>query len=141
MHGADLLLLEERQMTINEKAEYAAALKAQGRCNCCQAVTAVLADETKLSPETLMQLASGFAVGMGTMENTCGALIGAAMIAGLKMQGEGTVRCTRQLTERFKEKCGAIVCKDLKGIGTGKMLCPCDECVKNAVLAYGEVMR
>ena len=126
-------------MTIEEKAELAAQLKRQGRCNCCQAVVTALADETSLSPETLMQLASGFAVGMGTMENSCGALIGAAMVAGLKTGGMGTVRYTRQLGESFKQKCGAIVCKDLKGLSTGKVLCPCDECVKNAVLAYGEI--
>ncbi len=30
--------------------------------------------------------------------------------------------------------------KDLKGIETGTMLCPCPECVRNAVLALGEVL-
>ena len=126
-------------MNINEKAEFAADLKRQGRCNCCQAVIAALADETQLSADELMKLASGFAVGMGTMENSCGALIGASMLAGLKTDGMGTVRYTRQLSEKFKQKCGAIVCSELKGISTGKLLCPCDQCVKNAVLAYGEV--
>ena len=29
--------------------------------------------------------------------------------------------------------------QDLKGIETGKPLCPCPECVRNAVLALGEV--
>ena len=30
--------------------------------------------------------------------------------------------------------------RDLKGLTTGKELCSCADCVKNAVLAYGEVM-
>ena len=126
-------------MTITEKAELAAKMKRKGMCNCCQAVVKVLADETQLDEDTLMKLASGFAVGMGTMENSCGALVGASMIAGLKTNGSGTVRFTRELSNLFKQKCGAIICKELKGAETGKVLCPCDECVRNAVLAYGEI--
>ena len=126
-------------MNINERAEYAANLKARGMCNCCQAVTAALADVVGYSKDELMKLSSGFAVGMGTMENSCGALIGAAMAAGVATNGMGTVRYTRQISESFKQRSGAIVCKELKGVGTGKVLCPCDECVRNAVLAFGEV--
>ena len=40
----------------------------------------------------------------------------------------------------FCERCGAIKCKDLKTITNGKPLCPCEECVRNAVMIYGEVM-
>lgn len=36
--------------------------------------------------------------------------------------------------------CGATICKDLKGIETGTVLCPCTECVRNAVLAAGEAL-
>ncbi len=36
--------------------------------------------------------------------------------------------------------CGATLCKDLKGVDTGAPLCPCPECVRNAVLALGEVL-
>jgi len=37
-------------------------------------------------------------------------------------------------------ECGATICKDLKGIENGAPLCPCPECVRNAVLALGEVL-
>lgn len=43
--------------------------------------------------------------------------------------------------QNFERKCGATICKDLKGIGTGKVLCPCPECVRNAVLSLGEVLE
>ena len=125
-------------MDIKEKAELAASLKKEGRCNCCQAVTAVMADDLGVSADTMMKLSSGFAVGMGTMENTCGALIGAALAAGLKCEGKATVRVTREMTVKFKERCGSVICRELKGIGTGQVLCPCEECVRNAVLIYGE---
>ena len=125
---------------VKEKAELAASLKNRGGYNCCQAVTAALANETDLSPEALMKLSAGFAAGMGTMQNTCGALVGAAMVAGLKTNGAGTVRLTSAMSKRFSELSGSVICRELKGIGTGRVLCPCDQCVRNAVCAYYEII-
>ena len=53
--------------------------------------------------------------------------------------GKATPRISKELLQKFESKCGATICNDLKGIGTGKPLCPCPECVRNAVLALGEV--
>ncbi len=127
-------------MNIKERAEKAVQLKLSGGYNCSQAVTAALADETSLTEEQLKQISAGFCAGMGTMEATCGALIGAGIIAGLKTEGNGTLKVTRQIQETFHDRCGAIKCKDLKTMTDGKPLCPCEECVRNAVLIYGEVM-
>ncbi len=127
-------------MTLNERAESAAELKGSGACNCTQAVTKVLTDQTTLTEEQLMQISSGFAAGMGNMEATCGAMIGAAMIAGLKTEGKGAVMATRKIQEEFRRRCGALKCRDLKAIKDGRPLCPCDDCVRNAVLIYGEFM-
>ena len=127
-------------MTIQERAEKAVELKTRGGYNCAQAVTAVLADQTGLTEEQLNQVSAGFCAGMGNMEATCGALIGAGMVAGLKTEGNGTLRNTRSLLETFKNHCGAVRCKDLKTITDGKPLCPCEECVRQAVLSYGEVV-
>ena len=127
-------------MTIQERAEKAVELKTRGGYNCAQSVTAVLADQTGLTEEQLNQVSAGFCAGMGNMEATCGALIGAGMVAGLKTEGNGTLRYTRALLETFKNHCGAVRCKDLKTITDGKPLCPCEECVRQAVLSYGEVV-
>lgn len=127
-------------MTTQERAETAASYKKNGICNCCQAVTKVFADSVSVDEETLQQMAAGFAGGMGCMEATCGSLIGACMIAGLKTKGNGTVKNARELLAKFKEKSGAVTCKDLKGIGTGKVLCECDDCVRNAVYSLAEVL-
>ena len=127
-------------MTIEERAAAAAALKATGKCNCTQSVLKVFADKLPVDEETLMKLAAGYAAGMGCMESTCGALIGAVMVAGICTEGKGTPRVSRQLLENFEAKCGATLCKDLKGLTTGTPLCPCPECVRNAVLALGEVL-
>ena len=128
-------------MTIQERAEKAVELKTKGGYNCSQAVTAVLADQTGLTPEQLKQVSAGFCAGMGNLEATCGAVIGAGMIAGLKTEGNGTLRYTRQILEEFQRRCGATKCRDLKSIVDGKVLCPCEDCVRNAVLSYGEVLQ
>lgn len=127
-------------MTIEDRATAAAELKATGKCNCTQAVLKVFEDTLPVDDETLMRLSAGYATGMGCMESTCGALIGAVMVAGIVTDGKGTSRFSKELVQNFKNKCGATICRDLKGIETGKVLCPCPECVRNAVLALGDII-
>lgn len=128
-------------MNLEERAEQAAYYKKSGMCNCCQAVIAVLRDQTVLSEEQAFALGSGFGAGMGTMEASCGALIGAAMIAGLKLNGNGAQRAARQMAVSFKQACGAVTCRELKGVGTGRVLCSCEDCVRNAVRLCGEQLN
>lgn len=125
-------------MTIEERAARAVELKAG--CNCAQAVALAFADALPLDEATLMMLAAGYGAGMGCMEATCGALVGAVMAAGLLTDGQGTGRAARAALAGFQDRCGATICKDLKGIATGTVLCPCTECVRNAVLAAGEAL-
>ena len=127
-------------MTLEERAAKAVEMKNSGMYNCAQSVTVALADETGLSEEQLRQISAGYCAGMGNLEATCGALIGAGMIAGLKTEGRGTLGITRQIQEEFNNRCGAIKCKDLKTVTDGKPLCPCEECVRNAVIIYREVL-
>ncbi len=125
-------------MTIEERAARAVELKAG--CNCAQAVVLSYADKLPFEEETLKKLAAGYGGGMGCMEGTCGALVGAVMVAGMLTDGQGTGRYAREILLGFRERCGATICKDLKGIETGKVLCPCTECVRNAVLAAGAAL-
>ena len=125
-------------MTIEERAELGAELKR--KCNCCQAALLALKDQTGLNEEQIMQLGSGFGSGMGNMEGTCGALVGAGMAAGFMLKQSSTTRYTKQISEDFRARCGAVLCKDLKGRDTGKVLCACDDCVRNAVRAYGKIV-
>ena len=127
-------------MNKEERAELAAQYKLSGKYNCCQAVAKAYSDKLSVSEEEMLRLTAGFAVGMGCMEATCGALIGAVMVAGLLTEGRGTVKLSREMLKSFEEKCGATVCGDLKGAETGKVLCPCEDCVRNAVLSAEEVL-
>ncbi len=123
-------------MTINERMNYAALRKKE--MNCCQAVFVAFADEAGRSEEDLLRLGSGFGSGMGTMEGTCGALVGAIMVSSLLSETGAAMAASRAIMPRFKELCGATICRDLKGIDTGKVLCSCENCVRNAVRAAGE---
>lgn len=123
-------------MTINERMNYAALRKKE--MNCCQAVLVAFVDEAGRSEEDLLRLGSGFGSGMGTMEGTCGALVGAIMVSSLLSEKGAAMAASRAIMPRFKELCGATICRDLKGIDTGKVLCSCENCVRNAVRAAGE---
>ena len=127
-------------MTNIERAEYARGLKATGKCNCAQAVVSALYDLTDLDLNTLLVSTSGFAVGMGTMEATCGALIGANIILGLIIKN-GTIKYSKLLHNRFKELTKDTICKIIKGIDTGVVLTPCDMCCYNAVIAFFDVLE
>ena len=128
------------EMMLDERMDYAAQRKKE--MNCCQAVLVAFADKLDKSEEDLLRLGSGFGSGMATMEGTCGALVGAIMVSSL-LSPDGEARNnSRAIMSRFKELCGgATICRDLKGIETGKMLCSCEDCVRNAVLSAGEIFK
>ena len=113
------------------------------RCNshnCAQAVVCTYCDLVGLPQQTALDIAGAYGTGMGNMEGTCGALVGAVLMAGAVSKGNGSMRLARQISENFAQKCGATICKTIKGVETGRPLCSCDECVRNAVLAFGETV-
>ena len=128
-------------MTPEQRGEKAATLKKSGSANCCQSVLLAYADVLGKDEDALRRLGAGFAVGMGSMEATCGALIGAGMVAGIRLgPGPAAVQASRKILASFQAKCGATICKDLKGRDTGKVLCECPECCRNAVFATEEAL-
>lgn len=127
-------------MTKEERANQAVEYKHNGY-NCCQAVVKAFSDLIDVDEDTMNKIASGFAVGMGCMEATCGSLIGAVILSGLILDGRGTVPAARDILRQFEKMSGATICKDLKGRDTGKALCDCDDCVRNAVIAALEILN
>lgn len=102
-------------------------------CNCAQAVIATYADVVGISQEMAMNLGNAFGSGMGTMEGTCGALTGAAMVIGLAKADKGKATLAmRQVMNDFKLRNGATQCKLLKGVATGQPLRSCEDCVADA---------
>lgn len=137
-------------MTLAERQEKAAKLHAEG-ANCAQAVALALYDtvEKEIGEKALFCTAEGFGLGLGSMNGVCGALSGAVLIAGLRLSGGShthptkaeTYRYTRLLEERFRERAGALDCHDLKGIGTGHVVCTCQDCISIAVEAACEILK
>ncbi len=124
-------------MTIEERAIMGLQYKASGKYNCTRSVLAAFEDMINVEPEKLSLLTAGFAAGMGNMSGTCGALIGAIMVAGVLTDGKATPHYSKVIFEKFNELSGATICKDLKGLETGRVLCECPNCVANAIRALG----
>ena len=106
------------------------------RCNshnCAQAVVCTYCDLVGLPEQTALDIAGAFGTGMGNMEGTCGALVGAGMIVGLATKDRNLSRGRMKvLMEKFQERNGATQCRLLKGIGTGRVLRDCPDCVTDA---------
>lgn len=106
--------------------------------NCSQAVALAFSDLVDCSKTDIMRLTSGCGLGMGAMEGTCGALCGAILIANLVTTKNGlnkaeSYEIVRKITKEFLQKNGSIICKELKGVATGKVLRSCQGCVEDAV--------
>ncbi len=80
--------------------------------------------------------------GLGTMAGTCGAISGAAVVAGLINQDKaGTSQTVRSVMNQFKQQNGTVICKDLKGVETGKVIRSCDDCVRDAVKFLEDALK
>lgn len=102
--------------------------------NCAQAVACTYCDLAGLDEETAKNLTQGLAMGMGgSMEATCGALIGAVNALGLiNKDPKKTMQSARKIISAFKEQNGTVVCKELKGVEDGIVKRSCIDCVKDA---------
>ncbi|MDE6397819.1 MAG: C-GCAxxG-C-C family protein [Clostridiales bacterium] len=115
------------------KAEEAAAKKKSGKYNCAQAIGSTFCAEAGVSEEDMQHIAQAFGVGMGTLEGTCGALIGAGLVLGMRNRDRNTtVRQMREIMHAFRDRNGTVTCKELKGVGGGCPLRQCEDCVRDA---------
>jgi len=111
----------------------AAGKKRCGSHNCAQAIIHTYADIAGLDEATSMNIGNAFAAGMGNMEGTCGALVGAGVVLGCVNKDKAkSMRQMRQVMNKFQERNGATQCKLLKGIGTKVVLRECHDCVADA---------
>lgn len=118
---------------MNERIQSAIDKKNSGAYNCAQSVACAFCDTCGVDDATMAHITGAFGLGMGNMEGTCGALSGAAVVIGMKIHDRMECRkAIKGVMERFKERNGAVICKELKGIGTGKVLRQCIDCVADA---------
>ena len=118
--------METRKHIASEKLQ-------SGTHNCAQAIVSTYADIIGLDETTAQNIANAVGGGMGNMEGTCGALVGAGIVLGLATTDRAKSRAgMRQVMMRFQERNGATQCKLLKGVGTNIVLRECSGCVADA---------
>lgn len=109
--------------------------------NCAQAVACTYCDLVGVDEETMFKVTEGFGLGMGNMEGVCGAVSGACALAGMmnstgnmeKPDSKGrTYKLSKNIQEEFYAQNSSIICKELKGRETGKVLRSCPDCIKDA---------
>ena len=136
-------------MTNNEIQERVAKAMElfKSKYNCAQAVACAFSDMTDISEEMMFRITEGFGHGMGSFDGTCGALSAACVLSGLKNStAHLAAPDSKQISEQeakkcllaFKEKNGAVTCRELKGLDTGTPLRGCGGCIKDAVTVIAE---
>ena len=117
--------------------------------NCAQIVLCSYAEELGIDEETLFRISEGFGADMGGMMQTCGAVTAMFMALGLANSSGNLQACdtkpqtmkkVRELAAEFEKKNGSIVCRELKGIDTGKVLRSCDGCIEDGIRILGEYL-
>ena len=110
--------------------------------NCCQAVVCAFNDVLNIDFKTLFSISEGFGLGMGNMKNTCCAVSGMVMLAGLKNSSgspqngitkSATYKIASEMTEEFRNQAGSVICGEIKGVSTGKCLKSCSQCIADCV--------
>ena len=114
-------------MTSEERVAKAIALFKEGY-NCSQSVAMAFADLYGIGEEQMSMIAASFGGGIGRMRETCGAACGMFLLCGLETHPEGmqypsaelkkrNYEEVQRLAARFKEENGALLCKELLGLG------------------------
>lgn len=93
--------------------------------NCAQSVFLVFAESLGLERETALKISQGFGGGMGRMREVCGCVSGIIMTISMlkgssdpedKETKDECYKIIQRLSEKFREKNGSIVCRELLGL-------------------------
>ena len=126
---------------MDTRIEQAVEKKRSGKFNCAQAVACTYCDLAGLEEETMRNLTNAFGTGMGSMDGTCGAIVGAGAVLGMVRKDRiAAMRDMKTLVTRFKTRNGAVECHALKGIGGGTPLRACNDCVADAAQFLEELL-
>jgi C_GCAxxG_C_C family probable redox protein len=120
MAGVFFALEREGEMNRGDRAVFCF----KGGLNCAQSVFSAFAPELGLGRGKAAMAATAFGGGMARMGETCGAVTGAFMAISLKhgnsrprdtQMKERTYEIVREFVQKFKERSGSIVCRELLG--------------------------
>jgi C_GCAxxG_C_C family probable redox protein len=135
-------------MDMDKHAEQAVARHKKGY-NCAQAVACTFAEELGRDEKEIFEIMEAFGFGMGAM-GTCGAVSAMTAVVGMK-ESDGNLekpatkknsyRVSKELIRRFEEKNGSIICRQIKGVDTKKVLRSCNGCIEDAVQILEEYLE
>lgn len=131
--------------------------------NCAQSVVAAYADLYGFTEEQALKMSASFGGGIGRMRQTCGAVCGMFLLAGLETgatqaddrEGKSyNYKVVQLLAERFKEQNGSLICAELLGIAKMQPISceaeartktyyekrPCAKMVEEAARLFGEFL-
>ena len=117
--------------------------------NCAQSVACAYCDAAGMDEETMFKVMEGFGLGMGGTYGTCGAVTGAIAVLSMRNSSGnletpdskgGAYKIVREVTEEFIEKNDSLVCRELKGIDTGRLLRSCPGCIEDAAEILAEIL-
>ena len=117
--------------------------------NCAQAVACAFCEKLGRDEKEVFEMMEAFGLGMGTM-GTCGAVSGMAAVAGM-VESDGAMdaprtkkqsyKAIKELTEKFIAKNQSVICREIKGVETGKVLRSCPGCVQDAAELLEEYLE
>jgi C_GCAxxG_C_C family probable redox protein len=97
--------------------------------SCSQAVFSAFCEPLGLDRNSALKISQAFGGGMAHMGETCGAVTGAFLAIGLKygriradddLAKEKTYERVQEFVQRFRDRNGSIVCKELLGYDLSK---------------------
>ena len=138
-----------KKFDIEERVVKAKRLFKEEGYNCCQAVVLAYNDLFGIEDSAAAAMSAGFGGGMGRMREVCGSVSGMVMLAGLiapandpsvKVDRTRNYALVQDVAGEFHRQNGSIICKEIKGIETGKVLRSCKDCIKDAALIAERVL-
>lgn len=132
---------------MSERIERAIELH-HSKCNCSQALAMAYCDLFGVEEKEAFRAMEAFGVGMGSL-TTCGAVSAMAYLTGLKMSDVNLAepatkticyKIAKAMNKEFIAKNKSLICKELKGIGTGIVLRDCDGCIEDAAALVEKIL-
>ena len=117
-----------------------ALINHHSKYNCAQAVACAFASDFGYDEAEVFAMMEAFGFGMGTM-SVCGAVSAMTAVAGMKEScaepGNSSTKkksyaISKAMHKAFAEKNGSVICREIKGVDTKKVLRSCDGCIMDA---------
>ena len=116
---------KEGRAVLKESRQEQAVEAFLGGCNCAQAVFSTYADLFGIDRQTAMNLTNSLGGGISRLREVCGTVSAIALLTGLSegdvdpgdlKAREKVYQRTRELTAKFEEENGSLICRELLGI-------------------------